>query len=261
MAGFFIIMQSEEPTKVPIRHKLEERIRDDRTNKEECFPYNFLDRIKSLCLLSTQAITDRPDLKNGRSLEIQEIKTVTTPFIQRKLALAFCKHDLSKNGLLERKDFQLIGQTIAKSLGLKEDNSKYQQIVDSYTQAWDIAFAASAERSGGQLSLTQFLEALSQHYQSPTEKESQHRKTVDELVQKLFDGLDLDGNGTISITEYRLFLQAIGETNEENIKLAFETIDTNKDGTISRDEFVQIRLDYFMLDDPEHPSKWFYGSF
>ena len=186
---------------------------------------------------------------------------MTTPFIQRKLALAFCKHDLSKNGLLERKDFQLIGQTIAKSLGLKEDNSKYQQIVDSYTQAWDSALAAVAEQSGGKLSLAQFLEVRSQHDRSPTEKRNEQRGKIDELAQKLFDGLDLDGSGTISITEYRLFLQALGETNEESIKLAFETIDTNKDGTISRDEFTQLRRDYFMLDEPEHPSKWFYGSF
>jgi len=77
----------------------------------------------------------------------------------------------------------------------------------------------------------------------------------------MFDCLDVDGNGTISFKEYEVYLKALGETNEENFKRAFESMDLNKDGSISRDEYAKIRSDYGSCEDPEDPSKWFLGTF
>ncbi len=77
----------------------------------------------------------------------------------------------------------------------------------------------------------------------------------------MFDCLDVDGNGTISFKEYQISLKALGETSEENIKFAFDSIDTNKDGTISRDEYAKVRSNYFNSEDIEDPSKWCYGAF
>ncbi|NES65060.1 MAG: hypothetical protein F6K24_07255 [Okeania sp. SIO2D1] len=49
-----------------------------------------------------------------------------SPFVQRKVAMAFYKYDQSKNGLLEKEDLLLIGKKIAASFGFKESDSKYQ---------------------------------------------------------------------------------------------------------------------------------------
>lgn len=177
-----------------------------------------------------------------------------SPFIQRKIALAFYKYDQSKNGLLEKEDLQLVGQKIAESFGLKESDRKYQQIIETYSKAWDNYLAAADQDGDGKVSLIEFFEARDKMDASQIAK----NKEVNKLM---FDCLDVDGNGTISFKEYEVLLKALGETNEEIIKRGFDNMDINKDGTISRDEYATLRSGYFASEDEEDPSKWFYGTF
>lgn len=177
-----------------------------------------------------------------------------SPFVQRKLALAFYKYDQSKNGLLEKEDVQLIAKRIAESFGFKEGDGKYQEILDAYAKVWDHYLAAADTDGDGKVSLVDFFEVRAKMDPSQIAKNQ-------EVNKMMFDCLDVDGNGTISFQEYEVYLKALGETNSENIKRAFECMDLNKDGSISRDEYAKIRSDYFTSEDPEDPSKWFYGTF
>lgn len=177
-----------------------------------------------------------------------------SPFVQRKLALAFYKYDQSKNGLLEKEDVLLIANRIAESFGFKEGEPKYQEMMDIYSQVWEHYLTAADTDGDGKVSLTEFLEVRSKMDPSQISKNQ-------EVNKLMFDCLDVDGSGTISAKEYEVYLRALGETNEENIKRAFESIDIDKNGSISRDEYGKVRSDYFTSEDPEDPSKWFYGTF
>ena len=177
-----------------------------------------------------------------------------SPFVQRKLALAFYKYDRSKNGLIEKEDLELIGKRIADSFGFKEGEPKYQKILDTYSKAWEYYLAAADRDGDGKVTLTDFLEARGKMESSQVVKNQ-------EINKLMFDCLDVDGSGTISFKEYEVFLKALGETSEEIIKRGFESIDINKDGSISRDEYAKLRSDYGMSEDTEDASKWFFGSF
>ena len=177
-----------------------------------------------------------------------------SPFVQRKIALAFYKYDLSKNGLLEKEDLLLVGKKIAESFGLKESDTKYQQILDNYAKAWDNYVAAADKDGDGKVSLMDFFEL--RENMDPTQVAK-----IQEIYNLMFDCLDVDGNGTISLKEYEVWLKALGETNEKMIKRGFDNMDINKDGTISREEYAKLRSGYFGSEDEEDPSKWFHGSF
>ncbi len=177
-----------------------------------------------------------------------------SPFVQRKVAMAFYKYDQSKNGLLEKEDVLLVGKRIAESFGFKEGDGKYQEILESYGKVWDYYLAGIDTDGDGKVSLMEFLEARSKMEPSQIAKNQ-------EVNKMMFDCLDVDGSGTISAKEYGVYLKALGETNEEIIKLAFDSIDINKNGSLSRDEYAKIRSDYFTSEDIEDSSKWFYGTF
>ncbi|NEP04617.1 MAG: EF-hand domain-containing protein, partial [Okeania sp. SIO4D6] len=81
-----------------------------------------------------------------------------SPFVQRKLALAFYQYDQSKNGLLEKEDLQLIAKRIAESFGLKKEDSKYQEILDTYAKVWDHYLSAADTDGDGKVSLIEFFE-------------------------------------------------------------------------------------------------------
>ena len=177
-----------------------------------------------------------------------------SPFIQRKIALAFYKYDQSKNGVLEPEDLQIIGKRIAESFGFKEGDQNYNKILDTYSQAWGNYLAYADQDGDGKVSLVDFFEVRSNMDSSQVRKNQ-------EVNKLMFDCLDVDGSGTISFKEYEVLLKALGETNSDSIKRGFESMDINQDGSISRDEYAKLRSDYFTSEDPEDPSKWFYGTF
>jgi len=40
---------------------------------------------------------------------------------------------------------------------------------------------------------------------------------------------------------------------------AFERLDLDGDGVISKDEFARLYLEFFTSEDPEAPGSWFWG--
>lgn len=61
-------------------------------------------------------------------------------------------------------------------------------------------------------------------------------------LRRLFATLDLDGNGSLDCYELRLLLRRLG-VEENEISLLVASVDENKDGMISFDEFVTIMYD------------------
>lgn len=58
-------------------------------------------------------------------------------------------------------------------------------------------------------------------------------------LRKIFDTIDLDGNGVLDAHEIRLVLRTAGE-DEESISHMFASVDLNHDGGLSWDEFRQM---------------------
>lgn len=65
---------------------------------------------------------------------------------------------------------------------------------------------------------------------------------TDEELDQLMQDLDTDGNGRIDFTEFMTFMSknVSSQTEEEEIREAFEVFDKNQDGRISFDELKQI---------------------
>ena len=63
----------------------------------------------------------------------------------------------------------------------------------------------------------------------------------DEYLRNLFDAMDRNKNGVISLHELRyIVLHSNEEISEEDIELLMESVDQDKDGFISYNEFLSI---------------------
>lgn len=60
-------------------------------------------------------------------------------------------------------------------------------------------------------------------------------------LENAFTYFDIDHSGYISIEEIKVFLNEQQDTNE-SVKRLFDMVDVNKDGKISRDEFIELLL-------------------
>lgn len=70
--------------------------------------------------------------------------------------------------------------------------------------------------------------------------------------------MDKDKSGAITEEEFKLFFDALG-LNEHDAVLAFRAIDSNTDGKISKKEFVKHGRDFFLSEDEDRISKYFFG--
>lgn len=74
----------------------------------------------------------------------------------------------------------------------------------------------------------------------------------------MFQAIDKDHSGEISIEEYKLFFRCLGLT-EEAAAISFAVIDRNGDGKLSMKEFVKLGRDFFLNEDESCASKMFWG--
>lgn len=83
-------------------------------------------------------------------------------------------------------------------------------------------------------------------------------KKIHLFLPYLFNAVDKDHSGFISLAEFKLFFACLGLT-DENAAVSFAAIDKNGDGKLSIKEFVKLGRDYFFAEDEKKISKMFWG--
>jgi len=84
------------------------------------------------------------------------------------------------------------------------------------------------------------------------------RKKVHRFLPYLFQAVDKDSSGEISIEEFKLFFKCLG-LNDRDAEISFNAIDKNSDGMLSIKEFVKLGRDFFLTENPKRVSKNFWG--
>lgn len=66
---------------------------------------------------------------------------------------------------------------------------------------------------------------------------AQEQKAADQqMIDKAFDGMDTNQNGSIDRAELGVYLQAIVDKQRADFDAAFDEMDTSKDGKIDKEE-------------------------
>lgn len=84
------------------------------------------------------------------------------------------------------------------------------------------------------------------------------KKKVHKFLPYLFQAVDKDSSGEISIEEYKLFFNCLGLTDKD-AELSFKAIDKNNDGMLSIKEFVKLGRDFFLTENQKRVSRNFWG--
>jgi Ca2+-binding EF-hand superfamily protein len=83
---------------------------------------------------------------------------------------------------------------------------------------------------------------------------------IEDTHNLLFDAMDTNNDGHISLSEFKIYLNIFApDIEEDKIAHSFDTIDTDKNGEISREEFLAAGNDFLQGVEETEVSKVFFG--
>jgi len=137
----------------------------------------------------------------------------------------------------------------AESGKLPEEKSK--DLFETLTAIWDKFLMNVA--GGGGITKEMFIETMKKAVRDPNLKSA-----VEGPLPLFFHAVDSNSDGFISEEEYGEFFKILGM--DPNLAPAsFKAIDTNNDGLLSEDEFRVSGTDFFLSEDQNCPTKYFWG--
>ena len=148
--------------------------------------------------------------------------------------------DSNKKGYIEKDDLVRLAERFEHHGKLTDD--KKERFRSKLGMWWNQNFA-----EGEKLSSDQFVSSRYEINRTTCAQDALvHFKGNLELM---FDSIDTDGNGAISLDKWKVFHLAMGVHDDEMTPKAFEIVDIDKDGKISLNEFITAAFDFFYNQD------------
>ena len=160
--------------------------------------------------------------------------------------------DINKDGHISHEDYELMGKKLVE----------HCQMTGEQAEATKKEFAKFAEmlslKPGEKISVEEAAKKVSEIIMASTPT---HNKALfDKSHNMLFDAIDTNKNGQISVKEFKEYFKLTAPgVSEAEVAHSFNTIDTNKDGVISREEFMAAAEDFFCGVEETELSKIFLG--
>lgn len=170
-------------------------------------------------------------------------------FWRRKMRTFHGILDVNKDGVISYDDFQLLADRFVNLGHLSEKHTKeFRKVIKNI---WEAQWGEITPYN--LVTVEQYLDDMHHVLNDKSRIKKAHA-----FLPYLFKAVDKDSSGEISVEEFKLFFNSLG-LKETDASVAFLSIDGNCDGRISIKEFVNHGRDFFLTEDEERISKYFWG--
>ncbi|MBZ8181435.1 EF-hand domain-containing protein [Oscillatoria salina] len=173
----------------------------------------------------------------------------------KKWTHLFNIYDTNKNGVVNKEDYELKVQAVAKLHNLSPGSTGYDEMYAQVMADWNNLQQNVDKNQDGQITLDEWLE----HGYTCINSENMY-ETVKKEADAIFALFDRNGDGVINSEEYTGLMKAWG-VSDEGLEIACSKLNLKGDNTLSKDVFKQLLEQFHKSDDPDSPGNYLFGSF
>lgn len=180
---------------------------------------------------------------------------MVSDFRKKKLLHVFTSFfDRDGSGSIDKSDFELAIDNIAKLRGWPVGEAKYKEVQTTLLQIWDGLQGRADADKDGQVSVDEWISMWDDYAKnpgSPLEWQSQYCKFIFQLE-------DASGDGAIDGEEFSSVYSSFG-LNKDDALTAFKNMSKGK-ANVSWAEFQELWKEYFISEDPKAPGNFIFGK-
>ena len=176
---------------------------------------------------------------------------------RRKLERRFALFDVSENGVLDKDDFELAAQRVARAFRRVPGMRGYRGIRSSHLQQWQHLQAAMDADGDGNITKDEYIAAMtSKVIEDPTGYDQVIRPSIEAML----DIADVNHDNQLDPEEFVRMLGAYS-VPAEDAAAVFARLDRDDSGYLTRDEIDLAFEEFFLSDDADAPGNWLFGAF
>jgi Ca2+-binding EF-hand superfamily protein len=171
-------------------------------------------------------------------------------FRRKKLSAGFKELDVDGDGLLGSSDIELLIKNHGSAYGYSENTDEYRALERRTLAVWDQLKQFDAD-GDDLVTLDEYVAGFAEFL---GQREA-FMANMGMLVDAFYAVADRNMDGQITEDELVLHFRAWSHS-EEQARVAFERLDRNKNGAISKAEWMANLEEYYFSEDPEAPGNW-----
>ena len=175
--------------------------------------------------------------------------------IRKRLVRFYNVYDSNGDGVITQADAEKSLNNLAALRNYKKGSAEYESFRAGFLVYWNDLLKAVDADQNSEITLEEWLI----YHEQLIKNEHKAMQTVLPSVFAMFDVVDVDGNGSISMNEYKDFMIAFGVPDKWIGDEVFDKLDVNKAGSISRKELGELVDQMYFNPDPKCPGNFLFG--
>lgn len=177
-----------------------------------------------------------------------------TAFQKQKLPRLFAVHDLNRDGVINRVDFEEYTRRIAGLRGWGPESIEYNELLARFFMFWHGLEDIAAGKGVYDVTITEWFEYWDRILNTPGVFDA----VIAPIGRLIFTILDEDGDGSITADEYAAIYR-FGGLDPAEAAAAFSQLDLDRDGQLSIEEIMAHADEFFRSNDPSAPGNALFG--
>jgi Ca2+-binding EF-hand superfamily protein len=175
--------------------------------------------------------------------------------IENRLLRFFNVYDSDESGTITQNDAEYSLGRLAALRGYKKGTPEYELFRKNFLIYWNALLKGIDADANSEITAAEWLN----YHENLLTDEAKAMQIILPSMLAMFDVMDIDGNDTISLDEYKNFMRAFGVLERWIGDVVFLKLDINKDGTISKKEWGDLVREMYFNPDPACPGNYLFG--